>query len=123
LYSVADVALVPSVYDPGAYAAIEAMVAGVPVIASNGGGLAELVEDRVNGLTVPVHANGSGSRSVDPEELAEATLTLLRHEDLARQLGNAGRRKAAEVYSPEVMARETREAYGDALLRTRSNVA
>jgi glycogen synthase len=123
LYSIADVALVPSVYDPGAYAAIEAMVAGVPVIASNGGGLAELVQDRVNGLTVPVYANGSGLRSVDPEELAQATLTLLRHEDLARELGNAGRRKAAEVYSPEVMACETREAYEDALSRTRSHVA
>ncbi len=123
LYSVADVAVVPSVYDPGAYAAIEAMVAGVPVIASDGGGLAELVTHGVNGLTVPVRTNGSEIRSVNPEELAQATLILLRREDLARQLGKAGCRKAAEVHSPEVMTRETREAYIGALSKTRSNVA
>ena len=41
LYKIADVALVPSVYEPFGYAAIEAMAAGVPLVATAAGGLAE----------------------------------------------------------------------------------
>ena len=111
LYSIANVALLPSVYDPCPYAAIEAMAAGVPLIASDGGGLAELVDHGVTGLTVPVRIRDTGLRSVDPEELAEATLLLLRDEKLAQEMGSAARRKACESYSLETMVRLTRDAY------------
>lgn len=116
LYSLANVAILPSVYDPCPYAAIEAMAVGVPLLASNGGGLAELVDDGVTGLTVPVRMiQETGLRSVAPEELAEATLLLLRDENLARKMGKAARRKASEAYSPHVMVRATREVYQSAL--------
>lgn len=118
LYSVADLAILPSVYDPCPYAAIETMAAGVPLVASDGGGLAELVENGVTGLTVPVRVNAAGLRSVDPEELAEATLLLLRDENLARKMGKAARQKAAERHSPEIMVRATREIYQNTLAET-----
>lgn len=111
LYSVADVALLPSVYDPCPYAAVEAMAAGVPLVASDGGGLAELVDDGVTGINVPVRIHETGLRSVDAQELAEATLLLLRDQDRARRMGKAARQKATEAYSLETMVRSTREAY------------
>jgi glycosyltransferase involved in cell wall biosynthesis len=121
LYSVADVALLPSVYDPCPYAAIEAMAAGVPLVASDGGGLAELVDHGVTGFTVPVRVHETGLRSVDAAELAQATLALLRDENLVRKMGKAARQKAAEAYSLEIMVRLTREAYQDTLDKFRAS--
>lgn len=119
LYSIANAALVPSVYDPCPYAAIEAMAAGVPLIVSDGGGLDELVQHGVNGLKVSVRddENRAGLRSVDPGELADATLLLLRDEPLATALGTAARQKAKEAYSREVMVRATRDVYHSMLLQ------
>lgn len=111
LYSVVDVALVPSVYEPCGYAAIEAMIAGVPLIVSNGGGLAELVEHERNGLKLPVEADAQGLYGVNPLRLAEATLRLLRQKDFAKKLGEAGRQKALASYNRDVMVRATREVY------------
>ncbi len=89
LYSIADVALVPSVYEPCGYAAIEAMIAGGPLIVSNGGGLDELVEQGRNGLKLPVETNEQGLYGVNPLKLSEATLLLLRQKDFAKKLGEA----------------------------------
>ena len=99
------------------------MVAGVPLVVSDGGGLAEHVEHGINGLKVPVLAHESGLRSADPEDLADATLMLLRDRDLARKLARAAQQKAAEAYSSEVMVRATKEAYLAALTRARSHAA
>lgn len=123
LYSVADVALAPSVYEPCGHAGIEAMASGVPLVVSDGGGYAELVQVGIHGLVVPVRACGGGLRSVDPDELAEATLRLLRDQDLARNLGSAARRRAIEMCSTEVMVRATREVYQHALSPAHLTVA
>jgi starch synthase len=97
------------------------MAAGVPLIASDGGGLAELVDHGVTGLTVPVRVHETGLRSVDAAELAQATLALLRDESLARKMGKAARQKAAEKYSLEIMVRLTREAYQHTLDKFRAS--
>lgn len=51
-YDACDVALVPSVSEPFGRVAIEAMARGVPVVTSRSGGLPEVVQDQVTGLTV-----------------------------------------------------------------------
>jgi glycosyltransferase involved in cell wall biosynthesis len=117
LYSVANMALMPSVYDPCPYAAIEAMAAGVPLIASDGGGLAELVDNRITGLSVPVRVQPSGLRSVEPQELANATLSLLRNEEMAQELAKAALQKAAEAYSLPAMVSATQAVYREVLCR------
>jgi D-inositol-3-phosphate glycosyltransferase len=58
--------------------ALEAMAMGTPVVASEVGGLAFLIQDGVNGFLVP---------SRDPEALAERIFTLLNDENCQRQLG------------------------------------
>lgn len=52
LYSIVDVVIFPSLYEPFGIVALEAMAAGANVIASSVGGLAEVVHHKENGLTV-----------------------------------------------------------------------
>jgi glycogen synthase len=53
LYKCADVLVCPSLYEPFGMVTLEAMLQGVPVIASDVGGLSDLIEDGITGLKVP----------------------------------------------------------------------
>ncbi len=110
-YARASLALVPSIWEPFGYAALEAMQFGVPVIATHAGGLPELVEDGVSGLLVPVRQAGAGSRrEVDEAALAAAQLRVLRAPDLARRLAAGGRLRARQR-SRAAMTQATLRAY------------
>jgi len=122
LYGRAHVALVPSVYEPFGYAAIEAMAAGVPLVASDCGGLSEIVQHEQTGLLIPV-SGGEGVHVVDARSLAEATERLLTDNLLANQLAEAARRRADEVFSLEPMVRATRRIYVETLARSMSPTA
>lgn len=112
LYQAADVALIPSVYDPFPYAALEAMAAGIPVIASDAGGLAEAIEHGRTGLLVPVNANASGQREVDIPALTAAQLTLLRDADYRAALGQAARQRVASEFNVDRMIQSILRVYG-----------
>lgn len=77
-YSAADAVVVPSFYESFGMVALEAMACGTPVVASQVGGLAFLVQDGETGFTVPVD---------DPEALAEKLLLLIRNEALRQEMG------------------------------------
>jgi alpha-maltose-1-phosphate synthase len=115
LYKIADVALVPSVYEPFGYAAIEAMAAGVPLVATAAGGLAEIVDHEKTGLSVPVHVKGNGARSVDVAALALATRRMLQDEEFARQMALAADKKVRKIFGLETMVRDTRAIYEAAI--------
>jgi glycosyltransferase involved in cell wall biosynthesis len=72
-------------------AALEAMSAGVPVVGSRVGGLAEMVEDRICGRLLPVD---------DIQGMAAAACELLIDHPLAEAYGSAGQRLARERYAP-----------------------
>ena len=86
LLSAADIYAFPSDIEPFGKAPVEAMAAGVPVIASQTGGLVEIVEDKKNGLLVPPR---------DPDAIAAAIVRLARDETLRKSLSAAGRERAA----------------------------
>jgi alpha-maltose-1-phosphate synthase len=111
LYQIADIAVVPSVYDVCPYAAIEAMAAGVPVVATAAGGLAELIEHERTGLLVPWDDGQSGLRAVNVDELVAAQLRLVRDASFATQLGLAGQQRAIQSFTTERMVQSTREVY------------
>ncbi|MGA9405549.1 MAG: glycosyltransferase family 4 protein, partial [Bacteroidota bacterium] len=90
IYGIMDVVAVPSEYEGFGLSAAEAMAAGVPVVASDVGGLREVVEHGTTGLLVPYGA---------AERMAEAILTLLREPVSSRKMGRAGRKKIAEQFS------------------------
>lgn len=82
-------------------AALAAMAAGVPVIASRTGGLPEIVQDGVTGLLV----------ENDPEQIAQALLKLKEDAALRRALGEQGRKLATESFSVAEMVRGTLDVY------------
>lgn len=87
----ADVCVVPSIWGEAfGLAALEPGARGVPVIASNVGGIPEIIIDGVNGLLVPPG---------DPAALADAIERLMVDADLRRRLGTNARRRAAESFS------------------------
>ncbi|HEU0168568.1 MAG TPA: glycosyltransferase family 4 protein [Chloroflexota bacterium] len=74
LYQVADAAVFPSIYEPFGIVALEAMALGVPVVSSNAGGLAEVVDDQTAVVVEPDSA----------QSLARGIVAALRHPDPAR---------------------------------------
>ncbi|MDD4628517.1 MAG: glycosyltransferase family 4 protein [Candidatus Peribacteraceae bacterium] len=92
-YAVADAVTTPSLYlDAFNLMNIEAMAAGKPVIGSIFGGIPEIVSDGKTGFVI--HPD-------DPTAFAHAILTILQNPDLARHMGEAGRRKTLEEFSVE----------------------
>jgi L-malate glycosyltransferase len=87
----ADVFLLPSEVESFGLAALEALACGVPVVASDVGGLPEFVAEGEVGFLRPMG---------DVAALAEAVGRLLGDEPLRRRLGAAGRRLAETRYAP-----------------------
>ena len=95
-----DVLVIPSRYEGFGLVAVEAMQAGVPVVATRAGGLAEVVGDC--GELVPPE---------DAQALARAIVRLAREPDRRRELAERGRERARERFGVERMARETLAVY------------
>ncbi len=93
----ADIFVLPSRFEGFGIAAVEAMAAGVPVVASDVDGLREVIQPDVNGLLVPPD---------QPDALAEALVALNTDTALGSRLIIAGR-ESARHYSVGAM----REAY------------
>ena len=100
------IALAPSVWaEPFGIVALEAMVAGKPLVASNTGGLADIVVHGETGLLVPPG---------DADALAEGIRQLLADPQLRAQLGLAAAQRAAE-YGASSVAQNVERAYAGVL--------
>lgn len=97
-----DIFVIPSIAEGLSITTIEAMAAGLPVVASRVGGLAELVSDGVTGLLVEPR---------DPAALAQAIKTLVNDRENAVQLGLNGKNFAGERFSLDNMVRQTLQVY------------
>ena len=98
--------VVPSLAEPFGITAIESMLDGTPVIASNSGGLKEIVEDEKTGLLVSPG---------DVDMLASAILRLWQHPELRKKLAGASIEKARNVYTWENVSAFTRNVYTQAI--------
>jgi glycosyltransferase involved in cell wall biosynthesis len=111
LYGEAEVAIVPSLYEGFSLPAIEAMSCGVPVVATTGGALPEVVgTSGETGLLVEPN---------NPEALVDAIRLLLDNAELRARLGAAGRQRVIERFTWQVTARGTAACY-DAILNHRA---
>jgi glycosyltransferase involved in cell wall biosynthesis len=106
LYARAAVVACPSRREGFGVACLEAMAHGRPVVATDVGGLRDLVVDGETGLVVPPR---------DPEALRSALERLLADRELRRRLGRAGRRRARERFSWPAVTEATLGAYRMAL--------
>jgi glycosyltransferase involved in cell wall biosynthesis len=100
--------LVGSRFETFCLAAVEAMMAGCPLIAPDGSALPELIEDNVSGLLF---------RNADAEDLARALRQLLEQPELARRLGAAARIQARSRFAPHAVVDETLQFYAETVAR------
>jgi glycosyltransferase involved in cell wall biosynthesis len=99
-YAEAEVAVIPSSYEGFSLPAVEAMACGIPLVATTGGALGEVVRD--GGLTVPPGDAGA---------LAKAIAAIMDDRRLAESLAARGRARAAEHFTWEAAAQATVELY------------
>ncbi len=102
LYAVGDVAVFPSLYEPFGIVALEAFAAGCPVIVSDAGGLAEVVQHELNGLVAPAG---------DAVALANALLTSLHAPAESRLRAARGAALARAYYTWNRIAGEVKAVY------------
>jgi len=81
---------------------IEAGAAAIPVVATNVGGTAEIVEDARSGYVIPAG---------DSEMLANRTIEILLSPDLKHRMGRHAREHVSKTFSLEKQARETIALY------------
>jgi glycosyltransferase involved in cell wall biosynthesis len=98
----ADVFCLPSWWEAMPLSVLEAMAAGLPVVATDVGDVSRVVLDEVTGSVVPPR---------DPEQLATALEKLLTDPDRRRRMGQAGRERAVARFSSDVMAAEVSALY------------
>ena len=92
-----DIFVLPSYREGFPRSIVEAMAVGLPVVATDIRGSREAVVSGQTGWIVPSH-NGAA--------LGEAVLSLLRDPDLARAMGQAGHRRAVELYDYRMVQRK-----------------
>ena len=98
----ADVFVLPSLHESSPNALIEAMGIGMPCIASDVGGIVDLIEDGKNGIRVPPQ---------DPAALASAVHRVLTEPDFASELGKNARTTIQQKFDSAVSIRKLEEIY------------
>ena len=102
-----DIGVLPSIgCDTSSFSLKEEMAAEKPIIASDYGGLKEIITDGVDGLVVP-------TGSVQP--LASALRRLLQDPEARRRMGETGRRRVQREFSLDIFAERSLAAYHRAL--------
>jgi starch synthase len=112
----ADAFVCPSIYEPMGIVNLEAMACETAVVASEVGGIPDVVVDGETGLLVPYEAGDDEYGSPrDPERfaraLAEAITQVVDDPERARTMGEAGRRRAVEDFSWDAIAEQTLALY------------
>ncbi len=102
IYSIIDIAAFPSLYEPFGIVALEAMAAHVPVVVSDAGGLPEVVQDGVTGLT---------TYAGNPNSLADGLLSVLHNPEAARVRAQAAFARLQTDFSWPQIAGQTRAVY------------
>lgn len=97
-----DIYIHPAYIDNSPNALCEAMLLGIPCIASYVGGIPSLIEDGISGILVPVN---------EPYYLAEKIVSLAKDKDFQQSLSNAAIAKSRERHLPENIENELITAY------------
>jgi glycosyltransferase involved in cell wall biosynthesis len=108
-----DISVLPSLSEGLSNSLLEAMAAGVPVIATKVGGTPELVEDGATGLLVPPR---------DSAALGQAMTLLLDRPHTARRIAEAGRDDVTSRFSIDKMVHDTQSLYVKLLSASRARV-
>ena len=105
MYAAMDIMVLPSYEEAMPMCVLEAMAAGLPVVATRVGAIPEVV-DQQSGIVVEPR---------DAMTLAEAMLRLLQNPEAARAMGEAGRKRIQQKYSSDAMAQQYMNIYSQAV--------
>jgi len=97
-----DIVVLPSEIDACSRVLFESMAMRKPLVATNAGGTTEIVQDGVTGLLV---------KPGDSSGMAKCIVKLLNNKNLAKQYGNAGRKRVEEMFTIERNIKETENVY------------
>ena len=109
MYKCADISVFPSTYEPFGIVALEAMLAGVPTVVSDIGGLNEIVSHGVDGMKS--YAGNSNS-------IADSILTLLYDHKLCETITKNAKQKVKTEYNWQKIAQDTHFIYQKAICET-----
>ncbi len=102
LYKCADVAVFPSLYEPFGIVALEGMLANVPVVVSDTGGLGEIVEHGIDGMK---------SYTGNSNSLADSILEILLNPKEAEKMKSKAMEKVFSMYNWDVITYHTLNVY------------
>ena len=97
-----DLTVAPSIEEPLGMVALESLATGTPVVASNTGGLPEIVRPNETGLLVPPKNH---------DQLAQAIIAMAQDPETRERLGENGRRFVQENFDPEKLARQVESVF------------
>lgn len=106
LIPLADLVFQPSEHESFGLVPLEAMICGVPVLATASGGICEVVEDGATGYLCEVG---------DIESMARRAVELLTEPDRAAEMGRRGRERAAARFSRESIVTQYEDLYRECL--------
>ena len=109
MYKCADVAVFPSTYEPFGIVALESMLAGVPTVVSDVGGLDEIITHGVDGMK---------AYSGNANSIADSVTALLYDHQLASNVSKKARQKVKEQFNWEKIAQDTHFTYEKAVCQT-----
>ena len=98
IYQVIDIACFPSLYEPFGIVALEGMAAHVPVVVSDAGGLPEVVENGVTGIT---------TYAGNPNSLADGLLRALHEPQTVKRMSDEAYQRVLTVFNWDVIATQT----------------
>ena len=110
IYADLDLLVVSSNNEGTPVSAIEAMASGCPVVATQVGGLPDVIEDGKTGYLIP---------ALQPQALATAILDLIRHPEKAEQMGRAAQLSVKDKFSINRLIAETESLYLELLANKR----
>lgn len=102
IYSTLDIFVLPSISEGFPIVNLEAMASGLPVVATNVGGVPEAIINNVNGILVPPNNKNA---------LRDAILILINNKELREKMGEAGRCNAIKYFNEKDMAKKIFEIY------------
>jgi glycosyltransferase involved in cell wall biosynthesis len=113
LYQIADIGVIPSVFEQCSYVALEMLKYGLPVVVSDVPGLKELYIDHKNALLVPLFKTDDSSLKLEvaEDELERSVERLLSDENLRREVGINAHKHWAAGYTALHMGRTTLKIY------------
>lgn len=113
----ADVLVLPSLYESGGAVVLEAMAMGLPVIATNWGGPADYLDESCGILVEPA------SQDSFINDLATAMIKLAKSSTLRQEMGKAGHQKVIDHFDWDIKVETMVEIYQEAIARTASKSA